>query len=267
MAAFDRLRLSVVVTGTIVSVKSIDATRTVRTLLIALVVGPALQTLYLTSLVGRPGLRPRDLFDVAVCASLLAVAVTSIESTAVAVNSARREGVLPSIVCSSTPVALTWIGGAVASTGVGFVAGVASLGCAFSVAGTQAPWAEFPGLVALLAHTAVAMSAVGFGVAAASLTLRNSLTPIIPAIGVMTLCCGIVTPVAELPEYAQLLARAIPLSYGVEAARTLIEWGDSVVPPSEPWILVVGAGWCAVGAAVWRRTTRRVRRRGTLDFL
>jgi ABC-2 type transport system permease protein len=69
--------------------------------------------------------------------------------------------------------------------------------------------------------------------------------------GIMLVVCGVNIPIAQLPGWVQAIARGLPLTHGISAARRVVA-GASVGSVSHALVVeaLVGVAYLAVGIAL-----------------
>lgn len=248
-----------------VAVRSLNATRTKRTFLVAAGLEPILQVFYLVGIAGLG--QPAATRAVAVTASLLTAAAAAAVAMALTVDQARFDGVLATLMLSTRSAAEIWVGGTAAAAAVGLCNGLVSLTTAFIICGGGG-LATFLGLAALVTVSAVASGGLGFAVGVVTLPLRSGLSWTVLVVGLMTVLGGVVAPADHLKTPVRELARALPLSHLTQAARTLLEHeGATGVVRPVGLGLAAGAIWFVAGAISWTLVVRSARSRGTFDLL
>jgi ABC-type multidrug transport system permease subunit len=248
-----------------VAVRTFDATRTKRTFMVAMGIGPILQVLYLVA-IAAPAATNATIRTVSVTASLLTAAIAAVEAMTLTVNQARYDGTLPALMLSSRTGSTIWIGGTTAAAAVGLCAGLTSLTTAALICGGGV--GAYLAVAALMLVTAIASGGLGFAVGVLTLPFRSGLSWTVIVVGIITVLGGVVAPVEDLPGPARMVSHTLPLSHATRAARMLVEHGmstDAVL--SATLGLVVGTVWFVIGVMSWALVTRSARERGTFDLL
>ncbi len=170
-----------------------------------------------------------------------------------------EEGVLEQLLVTPTPLIAVLgakaVGGMVANayTSMTIVAWLFAFGVPLPL-----PWPAFVGVMLL-----TGLGVGGFSMAYAGLVLlvkraENLGADIQTVLGALS---GMTVPPQVLPRAAWILSRAIPLSYGIEAARRLL--GGDMVSSELLWLVLSGAAYGTAGWAILRRAERRMRAAGT----
>jgi ABC-type multidrug transport system permease subunit len=256
---------SLLVSSVRIALRTFDATRTKRTFMVAMGLGPILQVLYLVA-IAEPAATNAAIRIVPVTASLLTATIAAVEAMTRTVNQARYDGILPALMLSSRTGNTIWIGGTTAAAAVGLCAGLTSLTAASLMCGGGA--GTYLAVAALMLVTAVASGGLGFAVGVLTLPFRSGLSWTVIVVGIMTVLGGVVAPVKELPGPARMVSHTLPLSYATQAARMLVEHGlsaDALLSATPG--LVAGAVWFAIGVMSWALVARSARERGTFDLL
>ncbi|NQX15738.1 hypothetical protein [Rathayibacter sp. VKM Ac-2857] len=137
----------------VVALRTFDATRTRRTLLVAVVLGPVLQVLYFAAVAGSRG---STSLVVGAGASLLLATLTAVDAVTVSLIRMRYDAVLGSVLLSARPAVLLWSGVVLAAAVVGFAAGLVSLVWALLLFGQGVSWQVAAGTIALAGCAALA---------------------------------------------------------------------------------------------------------------
>lgn len=93
--------------------------------------------------------------------------------------------------------------------------------------------ADWPGLLLVVAGTAVAIAPIGILAGAAALAIKRGHVVSSTIIWVMTLLAGMVFPVAVLPAWLEWVSPLVPLRYAFDGARDAVftgsDWGSDVL--------------------------------------
>ncbi|TIH27058.1 ABC transporter permease [Subtercola vilae] len=260
------LLLDLVWSATRISLRSFDVTRSWRTLLVALGIGPCLQVVYL---VGMSGTTQSDAarIRVAIAAALLSAAIAAVESTSIVLATSRYDGALAPVMLSTLPAFLVWVGQIIAATVVGAAAGLIGVGFTslfFFGSGTSFP---IVGSLVAVIVTSISTAGFGFAVGALSLQLRDSLLPASITVSVMFVLCGVVTPLSNYWGPFQIIANVVPLTQSTEAIDFLLR-GDLASYAIRLGIaLLIGVAWTVIGSIGWKMLDRRSRRSGSMELL
>jgi hypothetical protein len=245
----------------VVAMRSFDATRTRRTLLVAVVVGPVLQVLYFAA-VSAPTI------VIGAGASLLLATLTAVDAVTVSLTRLRHDAVLGSVLLSARPAVLLWSGVAIAAAGVGCAEGLVSLVWALLLFGQGVPWQVAAGAIGLTGCAALAGSGCGFAVGVLGLRSREGLAWVGPFSAILTVLGGVVAPVDELPPVVEAVARVLPLGYASDALRTLLGEGSiGALAVQTGAAVVLGAAWFGLGLLGWALARRTLRRTGGTELL
>jgi ABC-2 type transport system permease protein len=108
----------------------------------------------------------------------------------------------------------------------------------------------------------------GLGSMFASLVLwaKESAAAVQLVRGIMMILCGITFPIDITPSWMQTLAKGIPFTYGISAARQLMVNGDSIIQSSHNIIMCVVEGviLLILGRIAFYYTEQRVKNQGSL---
>jgi ABC-2 type transport system permease protein len=113
-----------------------------------------------------------------------------------------------------------------------------------------------------------AFSCTGLGLVSAAIGLRVRETATLNNIlfGVLLVFCGVNVPLDDLPGWMSTIAQGLPLTHGIEAARSLAD-GQTLASVSGlvGAEALVGAVWALCGYGLLRYTEWLSRRHATLD--
>ena len=114
-----------------------------------------------------------------------------------------------------------------------------------------------------------AFSCTGLGLAAAALAVRVRETAVLSNLffGILLIFCGVNVPLSALPTWMSTMARWMPLTHGIEAARDLAggaSWG--MVLPLVSREAEIGLMYVVIGLLMLAYFERESRRHATLDL-
>jgi ABC-2 type transport system permease protein len=112
----------------------------------------------------------------------------------------------------------------------------------------------------VLAASIFATSMLGLFVIAPAIGTRYDTLTYNAATTVLTVLCGAIIPVPDVPVLAQV-AQALPLTHGITSLRAGMAGGDWLTPLISE--VVVGAGWAAAAWLLYGAQARRARRAGS----
>ena len=170
-----------------------------------------------------------------------------------------EEGVLESLLV--TPAPLVTILGAKAIAGTltsaYITAGIIGWFFAFGLS-IPVPWPAFVGIMFL-----TGLGLTGFCTAYAGVVLLVKQAESIgsgmqTALGVLA---GMTVPPQVFPRAVWVISRAIPLTYGIEAARRLLRRDE--IRGEVTWLVVTGIAFALLGWALLKRAERRMKAAGT----
>jgi ABC-2 type transport system permease protein len=148
----------------------------------------------------------------------------------------------------------------------GLLTSVAALALTVPLFGVDVGQVAWGSLLLSLVVTVLATSGLGVALGSLGLVLTDlNLVGNIVAVGVMAIC-GINFPVSALPGWLQVVAYALPLTRGAEAARLAMAGGGPGLWPLLAGELAVGAAWLVVGYGLYRYLERKAQVHGTLDL-
>lgn len=170
------------------------------------------------------------------------------------VTPARR---LPLILGRSLPVLVN-----------GFVVSAFGLLVGGAVVGVHLPLAAIGPVV--LATATSAFSCTGLGLVNAAIGLRTRDTAVLSSLifGLLLMFCGVNIPLHEMPRWMAAVGNWLPLTHGVQAARSLADGA----PLARVGLLLVtefavGTGYFLIGLVLLYMFERHGRRAGTFDVV
>jgi ABC-2 type transport system permease protein len=133
----------------------------------------------------------------------------------------------------------------------------------FGVDFSSANWIT---LIVVVAMTALAMTAFGLMLSSVGLYLRTSMVIANIFLFLGLLVSGVNFPVSELPEWLQVVAYAIPLTYGTDAARDAVAGASLAdVGGSLLCMTITGLALILAGYVIFRFFEWLSRRNGTME--
>jgi ABC-2 type transport system permease protein len=122
----------------------------------------------------------------------------------------------------------------------------------------------------VLAIAACSLSCTGFGLCLGSIGLRGRNVFVLANLvdGFLLVLCGVNVPLDELPQWAQSLSQALPLTHGVEAARDAI--GGSSLSDVSGLITteaLIGVAYFTLGMLLLRLFEHEGRRTASLETM
>jgi len=115
--------------------------------------------------------------------------------------------------------------------------------------------------------TALAMAGLGLLIATATLLGTDANLALNLAFSALIVLSGANFPVDRLPIWARALARALPLTHGLEAVRSIFAGMTRGVGRLLLLEAVIGLGYGAAGYWLFAAAERRARRTGSLELV
>ncbi|WP_108999014.1 ABC transporter permease [Streptomyces rishiriensis] len=141
----------------------------------------------------------------------------------------------------------------------GFEAMLGTLAWGYLLFDAQIDAAALPALAVAATLTVLAMSAVGFMVAAVFVRVRKAESAAEAVVAPLWLLSGVLIPVSTLPDPVQAISRLLPMTFGAEALRAATRnvWDVRAIAACLGLSLLYGAiGWAAVNAAAQSSRSR-----------
>jgi len=196
--------------------------------------------------------------------SYLGVAVRTFADT---IRSAQVMGTLEALLVTPTPVGQIVVFSSLYAFLATSLRVVLTLAVGALFFGVRFPGANWGGAVLVLALSVVAFSFLGVFSAAVVLAFKRADPSAGLVQGLSYLLGGVYYPVAVLPDWAQLIAQALPITHALEAVRRLLLAGASLAEASGPilGLLVFTAVAGPLSLTLFWLAVRRVRRDGSLS--
>ena len=190
---------------------------------------------------------------------MLAVASTTWE---------RRAGTLALLAASPTGVVLPMMGRSVQWMVDAMVSSVGTLLIIGFVFGVDLPFGRVAAVLPVLAATTLATYGLALFLGALVIPwmgARNLVSSL--AVGTMSVVAGVNVPRHALPGWAAAVATALPLTWGLEAARRVLRGaGLAGAAPGLIRLALTGAFWFTAAAVALGRLTEHGRRQGSLEL-
>ena len=229
-----------------------------------LVVYPLFQTVFFVYLGQAANVADNTFFVIG--NSFVAAAVTALFGMGQGIAGERRFQTLPILLASPASRLALFLGRAVPTIVNGFIVAAITFALGAALVGVTIDRYAYGGLAVALAASCFACAALGMCIG--SLTFRTrSISVFADAIGgALLLVTGANVPLGRLPTIMQELARYIPLTHGLDAARALANGGPlSAAVPQIRDELLVGLGYFAIGLLLLRYFERDGRRAGSFE--
>jgi ABC-2 type transport system permease protein len=128
------------------------------------------------------------------------------------------------------------------------------------------PLSAFAPLALVILVTAVSCTGLGLVNGAIGLRVRESAVSSNILFGLLLVVCGVNVPLSELPGWLEAVARVLPLTHGIEAARALANGaGLGEVKGLIGTEALIGVAWGVIGCLMLRALEVESRRRATLE--
>lgn len=229
----------------------------------SLLVAPIFQIL-LFAYVGRAAHLRSDSFYV-IGNALQYASIPCLFAMSQTITGERWSNTLAAVLASPAPRLPLFLGRALPVVVNGALVSGFALAAGSILLGVHVPVAALPGLV--LAVAAAAFSCTGLGLVNASIGLRIREIAVLSNIlfGFLLVFCGVNVPLDVLPGWMSAVAKVLPLTHAIQAARRVVE-GASLGDVSSLLAaeIVIGLAYAAAGVALLRFFERSSRRHATL---
>ncbi len=225
---------------------------------------PFFQLIFFTYLGRFAGLRDDTFFVVG--NAVQATAMGGVFAMTMTIGNERNFGTLSAVLASPANRAALFLGRALPIVLNGlfvsaFIFASGALLLDFSLA-----TGDVPALAAVVGVTACSTTALGMVLGSLGLRARDVFFSSNLVYFLMLLLCGVNVPVEELPAWLQAVARSIPLTHGIEAAREVVRGstlGD--VRGLVATEAAIGAVYAVIAFALFRLFELEGRRRASLE--
>ena len=198
--------------------------------------------------------------------AFLAIAVTGMFGMGHATAGERRSQTLAALLASPANRFAVFLGRALPSILTGCFVATTSFTICAAILGVHVRLSSLPGLA--LATVAAAFSCTALGLCLGALGLRGRNVSVFADVitGCMLIVSGANVPLHLLPEWVQKISSGIPLTHGIEAARTIAD-GASIGTASDLLLkeFAIGGVYLVIGLAMLRFFEFEGRRTASLE--
>jgi ABC-2 type transport system permease protein len=129
-------------------------------------------------------------------------------------------------------------------------------------------WSALPALAVVIAASAFACTSLGLLVGAMGLRVRDVFFLANFVVYALVLFCGVNIPLDALPGWMESVARALPLTHGIEAARAIADGASLAQVDYLVWTeLAIGAAYAAGAFALFKLFELEGRRRASFESI
>jgi len=199
--------------------------------------------------------------------AVLHVAVNGVMGVTISVGSERWWGTMAALLVTPANRFFIFVGKAVMHILDGIISVIIALGYAAFLFGVDFSRTNWGALTVIVPLTAVCVIGYGLLMGSYSLITRNVGAVFNAAFFALMLISGANFPVSQLPSWIQPISYAIPLTYGIEAARQAVE-GTSLtaLAPLLALETLTGVALLALGYVLFAQFERAARKRGAVDI-
>jgi len=198
--------------------------------------------------------------------AFLAIAVTGMFGMGHATAGERRSQTLAALLASPANRFAVFLGRALPSIVTGCFVATTSFAVCAAILGVHVRVSSLPGLA--LATVVAAFSCTALGLCLGALGLRGRNVSVFADVitGCMLIVSGANVPLHLLPEWVQKISSGIPLTHGIEAARTIAD-GASIGTASDLLLkeFAIGGVYLVIGLAMLRFFEFEGRRTASLE--
>lgn len=193
---------------------------TKRLIIPTLVLTPCMQILAFTWICSYLGTEPTSFY--AIGNSMQIVGRVSVFGACVAIGAERMLGSLGVVVAAPRSSAATFLGRIPPVALTGFVSGILGLFACTAATGVNIPLATWPIVAVMILLVATSCSAFGLALGAFALHIRDVFFLPNLAVYCMMALCGVDFTAGQLPQWAETVGNALPMTHGLEAIRQLL---------------------------------------------
>jgi ABC-2 type transport system permease protein len=225
---------------------------------------PIFQILFFTYLGRYSGVRSDSFFvignGVQVCA------MSSIYGATMAIANERWFGTLAPLLASPASRPAIFLGRAIPYVANGLFVSAFGLALGWAILRFPLAAADVPALVLVLVVTVASCTAFGLFLGSIGLRRRDVFFAANLAYYLLLLFCGVNVPLERLPGWMDAIGRALPLTHGIEAARSVAAGRPLAGVAGLVWTeLGIGAAWAAAAYGLFRFFETESRRRASLE--
>jgi ABC-2 type transport system permease protein len=180
----------------------------------------------------------------------------------------REFGTLSAVLATPANRIAVFCGRAVPVIANGIFVSAFTFGAGFLLLGFRMPLAAVPAVAATVAVTVVSCAMFGLALGSVAMRVRDLWVGSNLANYLLLLLSGAAVPRSAMPGWVAEVARALPLTHGIEAVRMLVAGaGLDTVAGLVGREALVGLGYAVVGYGLLRLFERESRRRASLDLV
>ncbi|MEU6669812.1 ABC transporter permease [Streptomyces sp. NPDC046727] len=224
---------------------------------------PLVQLVWFAYLGDYLGTRPISYYVVG--NAIVSCAVAGLFAPAMSVSGERLGGSLPALLATPANRVLVFTGRLIPAVLTGFLTTVFLFVVGVLFTDLRVPSGSVLPLVLVLLATSTSCGA--FGLVIGAIGLRTRQAPLIGnlTLNLMLLLCGVNIPLTVLPPVLQVLGKAMPMTYGIEAARRVLA-GDGQIGHLVSLELLKALGYLAVALVALRYLEISGKRHAHLDL-
>jgi len=226
--------------------------------------GPLFQVIFFTKLGQYAHAEHRDFYIVG--NAIQACAMSSVYGMTMAIANERWFGTLGPLLASPANRAAVFLGRGVPVFANGLAVSTFTFLCGALLLGFRPPLHTVPALALIVVVTTVSCTAFGMLLGSTALRAKDFFFAANMAYFLMLLLCDVNIPLADLPGSLAAIGRCLPLTHGIEAARTVAAGGSLAgVAGLVGTELGIAVAYAAAAYLVFRVLERESRRTAVLD--
>jgi ABC-2 type transport system permease protein len=225
---------------------------------------PLFQLIFFTKLGQYAHAEPRDFYVVGNAVQVCAM--SSVYGMTMAISNERQMQTLGPLLASPANRAAVFLGRGmpVLANGLAVSAFTFAIGALFL--GFRPGLGAVPALAAIVLVTVASCTCFGMVLGSVGLRAKDVFFAANLAYFLMLLFCGVNIPLADLPEWMQVVGRCLPLTHGIAAARRVAHGAGLGQVAGLVWTeAAIAAAYAAAGFGLFRFFERASRRSAVLD--
>jgi ABC-2 type transport system permease protein len=225
---------------------------------------PLFQILFFTYLGRYAGSRGDDFFVVGNAVQVSAMA--GIYGMVMGIANERQYGTLLPLLATPANRLAVFAGRALPNIVNGLVVSTFGFAISWLLLDFSPDPGSLPALALVVAITVVSCTALGMLIGSIGLRARDVFFAANLVYFLLLLFCGVNVPVESLPSWMEAIARVLPLTHGIEAAREVVA-GRALVDVSGLVLTeaLIGAGYAVAAYVLFRVFEAESRRSGSLE--
>lgn len=194
------------------------------------------------------------------------IASTTLYSVADMPGVEKHTGTLSPLMQTPASLFTIFLGMSVINIISGLISATMSLFFAVTVFGIDLGGADFASAAVTIILTTLSLTGFGMMIGSVGIRFRTSVIIANLAAYIGLLICGVNFPISYFPEWVQMVANALPLTYGVDAMRLSADGaGISEILPDLSTMVLLGMIYFIISALLFRLFEKKARSTGSFE--